>query len=141
MIWKTRPDLAALMRMQEGTIATVIGMTFTEVGDDYIRGTLPVDHRTHQPMGILHGGASVVLAESLGSMAANLCVDTTQQYCVGLDINANHIRPVRTGKVTGTARPLHLGKSTQVWEIRIEDEAGRLTCISRLTMAVLDRGG
>ena len=139
MIWKVKPDLAALSRMQENTIASVIGLEFTEVGDDYIRGTLPVDHRTHQPMGILHGGASVVLAESLGSMAANLCVDTRHQYCVGLDINANHVRPVRSGRVTGTAKPLHLGKSTQVWEIRIEDEAGRLTCVSRLTMAVLSR--
>lgn len=140
-IWKIRPDAGAVMRMQQGTIADALGIVFTEMGDDFVRGTMPVDRRTHQPMGILHGGASVVLAESLGSMAANFCVDTATHYCVGLDINANHIRAVRSGVVTGTARPVHLGKTTQVWEIRIEDEAGRLVCISRLTMAVLARAG
>lgn len=138
-IWKIRPDASAVMRMQQGTIADALGIVFTEMGDDFVRGTMPVDRRTHQPMGILHGGASVVLAESLGSMAANFCVDTATHYCVGLDINANHVRAVRSGVVTGTARPIHLGKTTQVWEIRIEDEAGRLVCVSRLTMAVLAR--
>lgn len=127
------------MRMQQDTIAEALGIVFTEMGDDFVRGTMPVDQRTHQPMGILHGGASVVLAESLGSMAANFCVDTATHYCVGLDINANHVRAVRSGVVTGTARAVHLGKTTQVWEIRIEDEAGRLVCVSRLTMAVLAR--
>lgn len=140
-IWKVRPDIAAVMRMQQGTIADSLGIVFTEMGDDYVRGTMPVDRRTHQPMGILHGGASVVLAESLGSMAANLCVDVATHYCVGLDINANHIRAVRSGVVTGTARPVHLGRTTQVWEIRIEDERGALVCLSRLTMAVLARAG
>lgn len=140
-IWKVRPDIAAVMRMQQGTIADSLGIVFTEMGDDYVRGTMPVDRRTHQPMGILHGGASVVLAESLGSMAANLCVDVATHYCVGLDINANHIRAVRSGVVTGTARPVHLGRTTQVWEIRIEDERGALVCLSRLTMAVLARSG
>lgn len=138
-IWKVTPDVSALRQMQERTIAHVLGIEFTGFGDDYLTGTMPVDNRTHQPMGILHGGASVVLAESLGSMAANLCVDVSKQYCVGLDINANHVRAVRSGVVTGTARPVHLGRSTQVWEIRIEDEGGRLVCLSRLTMAVLDR--
>lgn len=136
-IWKVRPDVQAVMRMQQNTIADALGIEFSEIGDDYVRGTMPVDRRTHQPMGILHGGASVVLAESLGSMAANLCVDVSTHYCVGLDINANHIRAVRSGVVTGTARPVHLGRTTQVWEIRIEDDAGRLVCVSRLTMAVL----
>ncbi|MFZ5723325.1 MAG: hotdog fold thioesterase [Pseudomonadota bacterium] len=138
-IWKVKPDLAAVRQMQERTMVSTLGIEFTEIGDDYVRGTMPVDSRTHQPMGILHGGASVALAESLGSMAANLCVDTAHQYCVGLDINANHIRGIRGGIVTGTARPAHLGRTTQVWEIRIEDGAGRLVCLSRLTMAVLDR--
>lgn len=140
-IWTVKPDVAAVMRMQENTIAGPLGIVITEFGDDYVKGTMPVDRRTHQPMGILHGGASVVLAESLGSMASNLCVDVSRQYCVGLDINANHVRAVRSGTVTGTARPVHLGRTTHVWEIRIEDDAGRLVCISRLTMAVLSREG
>jgi len=140
-IWKVRPELAAVIRLQQGTIADSLGITITEIGEDFVRGTMPVDRRTHQPMGILHGGASVVLAESLGSMAANFCVDVGSHYCVGLDINANHIRAVRSGLVTGTARPVHLGRTTQVWEIRIEDERGRLVCVSRLTMAVLAREG
>lgn len=116
-----------------------LGITFTEVGDDYVKGTMPVDERTHQPFGVLHGGASVVLAETLGSTAANCCVDFERQYCVGLEVNANHLRAMREGTVTGTARPLHLGGSTQVWEIHIHDEEGRRVCASRLTMAVLDR--
>lgn len=140
-IWKVRPDLDAVQRMQQGTIAGPLGIVITEIGDDFVRGSMPVDARTHQPMGILHGGASVVLAESLGSMAANFCVDVSRHYCVGLDINANHVRAVRSGTVTGTARPVHLGRTTQVWEIRIEDDTGRLVCISRLTMAVLAHGG
>lgn len=140
-IWKVKPDVGMVQRMQQNTIADSLGIMITEFGDDYVKGTMPVDCRTHQPMGILHGGASVVLAESLGSMASNLCVDTTRQYCVGLDINANHIRAVRNGLVTGTARPVHLGRSTHVWEIRIEDEGGKLVCLSRLTMAVMSREG
>lgn len=138
-IWYRKPTLAEANQFNETTILGVIGIRFTEVGDDYITGTMPVDTRTHQPFGILHGGASVVLAESLGSLAANFCVDGEKYYCVGLDINANHLRSVRSGVVTGTARPVHLGKSTQVWEIKIVDEAGKSVCISRLTMAVLGR--
>ena len=99
---------------------------------------MPVDHRTRQPFGLLHGGASVALAETLGSVAANYCVDMTRFYCVGQEINANHLRAVRSGRVTGTARPIHLGGRSQVWDIRIEDEAGRLSCVSRLTMSVLE---
>jgi 1,4-dihydroxy-2-naphthoyl-CoA hydrolase len=98
---------------------------------------MPVDHRTHQPYGLLHGGASVVLAETLGSTAAMLTLDPAKELAVGLDINANHVRGVRTGTVTGTARMLHIGRTTQVWEIRIENEAGELVCISRITMAVI----
>lgn len=116
-----------------------IGINITEVGDDFLAGTMPVDHRTVQPMGILHGGASVALAETLGSMAASLVIDPSRQYCVGLDINANHIRSARSGYVKGVARPLHLGSSTQVWSIEIKDEQEKLVCISRLTMAVLTK--
>jgi 1,4-dihydroxy-2-naphthoyl-CoA hydrolase len=121
-----------------GTMIEHIGITIVEVGDDYLKGIMPVDHRTIQPVKILHGGASVTLAETLGSLAANLVIDSAKKYCVGLDINANHIRAVTKGWVTGIAKPLHIGSSTQVWSIEITDEEKRLTCISRLTMAVLE---
>jgi len=113
-----------------------IDIRITAIGEDFLRGTMPVDSRTRQPYGILHGGASVALAETLGSTAAMLCCDEGMAT-VGVEINANHLRAVREGLVTGTARPLHVGRSTQVWEIRIENAAGELTCISRLTMAVV----
>jgi len=114
-----------------------LGIVLTEQGEDFLRGTMPVDQRTLQPYGLLHGGASVLLAETLGSMAANLCLeDPAQGQAVGLEINANHLRAVTAGVVTGTARPLHVGRSTQVWDIRIEDEQGRLVCVSRLTLAM-----
>ena len=113
-------------------------INLTEIGPDFLRGTMPVDHRTHQPLGLLHGGASVALAESLASVAANCAVDSNTHYCVGLEINANHIRSARSGLVTGTARALHLGRSTQVWEIRIEQD-GKLMCVSRMTAAVVKR--
>lgn len=100
---------------------------------------MPVDHRTHQPLGLLHGGASVALAETLGSIASYCCVDTTTHYCVGLEINANHIKSVKSGFVFGTTRPLHVGKKTQVWEIRITTEQNELVCISRITIAVIDK--
>jgi 1,4-dihydroxy-2-naphthoyl-CoA hydrolase len=133
-----RPDLATLNARSAGSAVAHLGIVFTELGEDFLRGTMPVDERTRQPYGLLHGGSSVLLAETLGSMAANLCVeDPATQQAVGLEINANHLRAAKSGIVTGTARPLHLGRSTQVWEIRIEDEAGRLVCISRLTMSVV----
>jgi 1,4-dihydroxy-2-naphthoyl-CoA hydrolase len=116
-----------------------LDIVVTEVGDDYITARMPVDHRTVQPFGLLHGGASVALAETVGSLAANLCVDSEVAYCVGLEINANHVRSVTAGFVYGTARPVHLGRTTQVWDIRIVDENNRLTCISRLTMAVVKK--
>lgn len=116
-----------------------LGIEFIEVGNDYLKATMPVDERTKQPLGILHGGASVVLAETLGSTGATLCIDTEKQYCVGLDINANHLRSARSGTVTGVARPVHLGRRTQVWQIHIYNEQEKLVCLSRLTMAVLDR--
>ena len=132
----TVDDLNALSR---NTAMEPLGIVFTELGPDYLRGTMPVDARTHQPYGLLHGGASVLLAETLGSSAGGLCAPDGQGV-VGIEINANHLRGVRSGTVTGTARPLHVGRSTQVWEIRIEDERGRLACISRLTLAVVPRG-
>ncbi|MEO6137120.1 MAG: hotdog fold thioesterase, partial [Luteimonas sp.] len=118
------------------TAIAQLGIVFTGIGRDYLRATMPVDARTHQPYGLLHGGASVLLAETLGSTAGNLCVNEGS-LCVGLEINANHLLAVREGLVTGTARALHVGRSTQVWEIRIEEAAGRLACISRLTLAVV----
>ena len=137
-IWSVPATIEALTERGKGSMSEHLGITFTEIGDDYIKGRMPVDHRTKQPAGILHGGASVVLAETLGSMGANIVVDMKTRYCVGLDINANHIRSCAEGFVEGTARPLHLGKTTQVWEIRITQEE-RLVCISRLTLAVLER--
>jgi len=118
-----------------------LGIRITAVGDDWLQGTMPVDARTHQPYGLLHGGASVALAETLGSTAAMLTLDPDQELAVGLDINANHIRGVRAGTVTGTAKMLHIGRTTQVWEIRIENEDGALVCISRITMAVIAARG
>ena len=128
--------LAGLNALSHDTAISQLGIVFTEVGADFVRATMPVDARTRQPYGLLHGGASVLLAETLGSTAGNLCVDEGA-LCVGVEINANHLLAVREGIVTGTARPLHVGRSTQVWEIRIEDPVGRLACISRLTLAVV----
>jgi 1,4-dihydroxy-2-naphthoyl-CoA hydrolase len=137
-IWFRNYKLEEVQQRGLGTMVDHIGIIITEVGPDFLKGTMPVDHRTVQPMQILHGGASVALAETLGSIAANLVVDSEKKYCVGLDINANHIRAAKKGLVTGIAKPLHLGSSTQVWNIEITDEENRLVCISRLTMAILD---
>lgn len=128
-----------LNSLSKNTMLERIGIEFTQAGPDFIEATMPVDARTHQPFGLLHGGASVALAETLGSVAANYCVDPARQYCVGLDINANHLRAVRSGNVTGTTKPVHIGKKTQVWEIRIVNDQQELVCVSRITMAVLDR--
>lgn len=136
-IWKWNPGLEALQKMAGKSMSAHIGIALTEIGPDFLRGTMPVDYRTQQPYGRLHGGANVVLAEELGSLAAAMCTDINTCIVVGLDINANHLRGVMSGTVTGTARPLHIGRTTQVWEIRIEDEHGKLACISRLTMAVV----
>lgn len=116
-----------------------LDMHITEVGDDYLKGDMPVDHRTVQPYGILHGGASVALAETLGSVAAHMVVDSSKFYTVGMEINANHLRPVKSGRVVGTARPIHLGKSSQVWSIEIHNEENKLVCVSRITMAVVPK--
>lgn len=138
-IWTRTPDLEHLAKASANTAVTHMGIEYTEIGDDYVTGRIPVDERTVQPFGILHGGSSVVLAETLGSMAANCCLKDPATVAVGLEINANHIRPVTKGWVYGTAKPLHIGSSTQVWEIRMTNEEGKTTCISRLTMAVTRR--
>ncbi len=138
-VWFQKPTVEQLNRFSKNTLMEHLNIEYTEIGEDYIRATMPVDARTHQPMGILHGGASVALAESLGSVAATLCVDVREKYCVGVEINANHLRQVRSGKVTGTARPVHLGNRIQVWEIRITDDSHRLVCVSRITLMVMDR--
>ncbi len=137
--FRRRPSLAELNAMGAGSMSEALGMEFTEVGDDFLRARMPVDARTRQPFGLLHGGASVALAETLGSLAGNLCLDPERAVAVGLEINANHLKAVTRGHVIGTARAIHIGRSTQVWEIRIEDDDGRLTCISRLTLAVTSK--
>lgn len=138
-IWFVQPTPELFTAQSRGTMIEHLAIEFIAAGEDFVSARMPVDARTVQPYGLLHGGASVALAETLGSMAAACCVDPARKMVVGLDINANHVRGVRSGFVTGTARPLHLGGSTQVWEIRIVDERDKLVCISRLTMAVLDR--
>ena len=137
MAFRAPVSLDDLNRLSRDTLIEHLGIVFTAAGEDWLQATMPVDARTHQPYGLLHGGASVVLAETLGSSAGNLCVDTAQQMCIGLEINANHLRAARSGQVTGTARALHVGRTTQVWEIRIENDAGKPVCVSRLTLAVV----
>jgi len=138
-IWFKPFSVEDLNAYQQQTLVSHLGIRYTEVGEDFLSASMPVDARTKQPAGILHGGASVALAETLGSTGANLVVDRDKKLCVGLEINANHIRAMREGEVHGTARPLHVGATTQVWEIKITDEKDRLVCVSRITMAVLDR--
>jgi 1,4-dihydroxy-2-naphthoyl-CoA hydrolase len=137
MIWKTPPSMQHLNAIHEKTAVAQLGIEFISATDDSITARMPVDERTKQPMGLLHGGASVLLAETLGSSAANCCVDSRTHFCVGLEINANHIRGARGGWVTGTTTALHLGSTTQVWEIKIRDDADKLICVSRITMAVI----
>ena len=137
-IWITPLSLEEINKRSRNTLSDHLGIEYISVGDDHLTATMPVDQRTCQPMGILNGGATCALAETVGSAAANYCVDQSQKVCVGLDINANHLRPVQTGSsVTAVAKPLHLGKSTQVWEIKIYNERKQLISVSRLTMAVL----
>ncbi len=138
-IWQIHPTPAQLNEHSRQTMACHLGIEFLEMGDDYLKARMPVDHRTMQPDGILHGGASVALAETLGSVAATLCVDPGTKRCVGLEINANHLRPVMDGYVYGVAKPIHLGRTTHVWEIRISTAQEKLVCISRHTVAILDR--
>jgi len=135
-MWKKKgPNLEMLQKLSQNTLVEHLGIAFCEIGDDYITAKMEVNKSTHQPFGLLHGGASVALAETVGSMAGNLAVDESR-YCVGLEINANHVRPVTSGVVTATARPVAIGRTTQVWDIRITNDSGKLICISRLTLAV-----
>ena len=136
-LWQSPVSAQQLDALGRGTIHDSLGIEITEIGEDFVRGRMPVDQRTRQPYGLLHGGASVALAETLGSSAGMLMAGGNA--VVGLEINANHLRAVRDGWVTGTARPLHIGRTTQVWEIRLENDAGELSCIARLTMAVVQK--
>jgi 1,4-dihydroxy-2-naphthoyl-CoA hydrolase len=136
MIWKVKPTVEAINEMGSKSMGHYLGIDIVEVGDDFITARMPVTEKTKQPFGILHGGASCVLAETLGSIGGAFCVDMQTQVVVGLEINANHLRPAKDGYVTGTARPIHLGRTTHVWDIRITNEKGDLVCISRLTLAV-----
>jgi 1,4-dihydroxy-2-naphthoyl-CoA hydrolase len=138
-IWQTAFTLETLMQRGQNTLSEHLGIEFVEVGADFLKAKMPVDHRTKQPIGIMHGGASCVLAETVGSVAANYCVDLTRFYCVGLDINTNHLRQAKEGFVVGAARPIHIGKRTHVWGIEIHHESGYLVSINRLTMMVLER--
>lgn len=138
-IWFTPASPTALNVLSARTMSEAIGIEFLEVGDDYVKARMPVDERTVQPAGILHGGASVALAETLGSVAGTLCIDPRQKVVVGLEINANHIRSLRSGFVIGVARPIHIGGATQIWDIRMTNEQDQLVCVSRLTLAVLNR--
>lgn len=139
-IWFNKSvQLSDITSFGDDNLGSHLGMAFCEVGPDYLKATMPVDHRTRQPYGLLHGGASVALAETLGSVASALVVDHKKYMCVGLEINANHVRSARQGFVTGTATPIHLGKTTHVWDIKIHDERNKLVCISRLTVAILKR--
>lgn len=139
-LWRTQPNIEHLNASRKNTIGELLDIRFESFDDESLTASMVVDARTHQPFGLLHGGASVVLAESIGSMAAYLCVDTSKYYCVGLEVNANHLRGVRSGRVTAVARAVHIGRSTQVWDIRLSNEEGKPTCISRLTMAVVPLG-
>jgi 1,4-dihydroxy-2-naphthoyl-CoA hydrolase len=141
-MFKHQPTLEILNAINKNTLGETLAIEFIEAGEDYIVAKMPVDKRTHQPAGLLHGGASVALAETLGSVAGFLCLDDIKtQQIVGLEINANHIRGVREGFVYGRVSPLHVGRTTQVWEIKITNEEGKLVCVSRLTVAVIDRSG
>jgi len=137
-IWKVIPTLDALQNRSQMSLGALIGIQFTEIGDDYIRASLPVGPRTHQPFGRLHGGASATLAEEVGSVASNLCLDHSKHLAVGLELNCNHLRGVSSGTVTATARPLHLGRATHVWDIRIENEQQQLICVARLTTSIIE---
>lgn len=138
-IWKMSIDLETVNKRGKNTMAEYLGIVFTEIGDDFLKATMPVDHRTKQPLGIMNGGASCVLAETIASTAANYCVNQSERYCVGLDINANHIRPAAEGFVTAITNPIHLGNTTQVWQIDIFNESNKRVCVARMTAAVVTR--
>lgn len=139
MIFEPNISLDTINSWGDNTMTDFLDIRFTKIGDDYLEATMPVNSKTKQPLGLLHGGANVVLAETLGSVAATLTIDTAKQYCVGLEINANHLKSVKEGSVTGITKPIHLGKKTQVWEVKIYTDQGDLSCISRITMAIIDK--
>ncbi|RYZ75296.1 MAG: hotdog fold thioesterase [Proteobacteria bacterium] len=138
-MWTKKPTLEALQEICKNTLCDHLGMKFTEIGDDFLEATMPVDARTHQPAGLLHGGASVALAESLGSIGAALCLKTDAKMPVGIEINANHLKGVQSGVVTGRATPIRLGQNLHVWNIDIRNEKGDLVCVSRLTVMIVDK--
>ena len=138
-IWHHMPNPSLMEKTSEGTIDQHLGIKITDVGDDYLTGTMPADHRTFQPYGIVHGGANVVLAETLGSMAGAHVIDTEHYLCMGQEVSATHLRPVSSGLVTGTARPIHLGRRSQVWEIRLTNDQGKLSCIAKLILAIVPK--
>jgi 1,4-dihydroxy-2-naphthoyl-CoA hydrolase len=137
-LFRHRRSLEELNAHGRQTAVSHLGIEYTEIGEDFLRGRMPVDQRTKQPYGLLHGGASALFAETLASVAANMCLEHAAQQAVGIELNCNHLRAVRDGFVTGTARVLHLGRRTQVWDIRIEDDQGKLCCVSRLTLAAVE---
>lgn len=138
-IWHKNISLEELSSRNKNTMSDFLGIEFIEIGDDFITAKMPVDERTKQPIGIMHGGASCVLAETVGSIAANFCVDLSKYYCVGLDINTNHIRSIREGFVYATAKPFHIGRTTHVWGINIVNDQQQMISVNRLTMTVLTR--
>lgn len=138
-IWFQKFALDDLNLRGKNTMVEFLGIQFTEIGEDYLTAVMPVTERSRQPLGIVHGGANVALAETVASTAANAVVDLSKRYCVGLEINANHIRPVKEGLVTATCSPIHIGRTTQVWQIHLSNEIGKQTCISRMTAAVVER--
>ena len=138
-IWFQKPSLEMINGLSKGTMLETIGIEFTGIGDDYIEGTMPADDRTFQPYGLVHGGANIALAESLGSTGGALTLDPDKYYCVGQEVNANHLRAVRSGLVTGRAEQIYAGRTSQVWQIKLWDDQGKLSCISRLTLAVVKK--
>jgi 1,4-dihydroxy-2-naphthoyl-CoA hydrolase len=139
-IWyKNNYTLSELNAMGNNTMAQALSMEFIEIGEDYLKLQMPVNQHTRQPYGILHGGASAALAETVGSVASSMCINNEKQICVGMEINCNHVRAKRDGIVIATASPLHLGATSHIWDIRITDENNRLICVSRLTMAILKK--
>ncbi|HLD65071.1 MAG TPA: hotdog fold thioesterase [Pseudomonas sp.] len=139
-LWRSTPDLQQLNGFLKNTIGEQLDIRFEAFDEESLTASMVVDARTHQPYGLLHGGASVVLAETLGSTASHLCIDSSQYQCVGLEVNANHLRGLRSGRVTAVARAVHLGRTTHVWDIRLSGEDGKPSCISRLTMAIVPLG-
>ncbi|WP_419420851.1 hotdog fold thioesterase [Legionella sp. D16C41] len=138
-IWFKPITIEYIQQRNQNTLADFLGIQFTEIGDDFLTATMPANERTKQPIGIIHGGANVVLAETLASVAANSVIDLSKFYCVGLEINANHLRAISKGLVTGTTRPIHIGRTTQVWQIDIYNEEGKRSCVSRMTASVIAR--